>query len=692
MTLTTARRLPAGSGSGGGGQSSGAAAAYLMGGVGPNGLLDESFDCGDDDSCIFPSSASLAASSVVGGSRYGGGGGGNGGHSRKGGHLPMITSQQSLRHFETRPSLAGTSFEESECGGSVVSTFSRTSVSVVSTASGSPRRRSYGYVDQQYRMSSVRHVDDDDMVSTVSGLTSCVSAGQGYEASSSARRSVTTEKVDGTKSFKKHGRGRGAMKSLSKSLRSRSPGKKQRQGGGKGAFEQDARSLEGGDRSSRPDSSPGARSSSSAGGEQQQQQRRRSRTRSPLRKVAHSIGASIKKGGKNRRRSRSADAASSAHARLGAFPSSRGYSGERGDVKAEAAKLMMSASKSDYGDYGSQYKRDTVRDDDSISLYSVGSAFSHSTAPCSVGASSVASAPTLRTPGRHRRTASGGGASAGVRRVESASSLLLPSLIREDECDHGHLLNTSHLGASEDYSSVVSASATRNPPSPLRSVPPSVVAARQNQQQHHHQGGQLTSEESSVDRPRRRRSLLQKAKNKSRSFRKSRRRSGGGDHRGDGDSVSCSDSVSVMTDVTAPGRMQGVETVIVSRSPRKTKDKAETGASGSPSVPAAPTPVGLTGRMSTELIASHVRAGSGSADAVRRLREMQAGLTTKSLKRSTSKSKLLYTSIAGVSIPDYTGYVEASVGRLRRSMGVSDEDYEAIKDGLLGFAYYGNAV
>jgi len=93
---------------------------------------------------------------------------------------------------------------------------------------------------------------------------------------------------------------------------------------------------------------------------------------------------------------------------------------------------MMSVSKSDYGDYGgSQYKWDVVRSDNDsvVLLYSIGSGFLHSMAPCSVGASSVASAPMLRTPRHHRRSGSSG-ASASVRRVELASSLLLPSLIR----------------------------------------------------------------------------------------------------------------------------------------------------------------------------------------------------------------------------------------------------------------------
>jgi len=95
---------------------------------------------------------------------------------------------------------------------------------------------------------------------------------------------------------------------------------------------------------------------------------------------------------------------------------------------------------------------------------------------------------------------------------------------------------------------------------------------------------------------------------------------------------------------------------------------------------------GLHRRTSTRSIISSLCAGSGASDAVKRLREHQSGLVDRSLYFQKKRGdKLSFTRIAGELVPDYASYVEMNVAEFRKRMGVTDKDYKAVKEGLIGW-------
>jgi len=99
-------------------------------------------------------------------------------------------------------------------------------------------------------------------------------------------------------------------------------------------------------------------------------------------------------------------------------------------------------------------------------------------------------------------------------------------------------------------------------------------------------------------------------------------------------------------------------------------------------------PTGLASRRSSRSIASQLKAGPAVSEAVRSLREHQSGLTRKSSFKKPH-GKYSFFSVAGLKIPDYAGYIENSVAAFRKTIGVSDREFEGIKEGAMGWVYSG---
>eukprot|EP00566_Odontella_aurita_P008336 CAMPEP_0113559168 /NCGR_PEP_ID=MMETSP0015_2-20120614/18745_1 /TAXON_ID=2838 /ORGANISM="Odontella" /LENGTH=646 /DNA_ID=CAMNT_0000460771 /DNA_START=170 /DNA_END=2110 /DNA_ORIENTATION=+ /assembly_acc=CAM_ASM_000160 len=644
--MVSSRRL-----SGGGGQSSGAAAACLMASA---FLVDEVPHRGsagahlhvvadDDESCIFPSTGSLVSSVTAGPSpipkfRRGGGAGACAG-AGAGGLQPSPRRRSYNGPYVYQQRSPDASFDESECSGSVASTFTAgPSASVVgsfgygasnaefaSSAYPSPSPQKSG------SMGGERHrprVLDDDLVSD---LTTLSAPARALESRNGAATKPSSKKGG-------RGRGRGAIKSLSRSFRSRSPGL--RNGKKPQQHHDETVSVDGHLESTKKQLQLQQSTTSSAN------ERRRSRTRSPLRKVADSIKKKTTKKGRRRSRSEGADR------RLGAAPSQ--------ELAGPGARMLLSPCASSVDPAEESYGGE---DDDSVSMYSLESVGSYSTAPCSIGASSVASAPVLRTVRRQ--------SGVGMRRVGSSASLrsslsLLPTLIQEEDSDDSQPIH--------------------NPVRREESLLPSPTSAKKEGESREESDGIARSVERSA-----RKSLLDRAKSGTKTFRRNRSRSRARNAKKQGDCwVQCGggDSVSAASDITAPARIEGAMLG------RPSKIKVPSSGMSHPSKllevssSHAPTPAALTGRMSAEAIMSQLRAGPGASAAVRKLREQQSGLTVRgpSHPGGTSK-KLSYTYIAGIPVPDYASYVEGAVGAFRQSLGVSDEDYAAAKERLLGWRY-----